>query len=147
MIHFSLCRDSLKRDLERLIRDLDNTKSNLDATTKEKERYNKESALATRRISDFEIVIQRVQEENSVLKRDLNASQGKLGSLQKVVERATANHDKVVNEAKLYKESADRFENEVLIFKEETNNYQSQVSVIVSIAHTLWSNNIVTGIC
>lgn len=117
----------MKRDLERLVRDLDNTKSSLDSTTKEKDRYSKDSSLANRRIHEFEILVQRVQEENSLLKKDLSASQGKLGNLQKVVERATANHNKVVSEAKIHKENADRLESEVLIFKEETSNYQSQV--------------------
>ena len=121
----------MKRDLERIVRELDSTKSNLDATIKEKERYNKESALANRRISDFEMLVQRVQEENNLLKKDLNASQGKFNSLQKVVERATANHNKVVNEATVYKENKERLENEVLIFKEETSNYQSQVGPIL----------------
>ena len=83
--------------------------------------------MANRRINEVEMLVRRVQEENNMLKKDLNASQGKLSSLHKVVERATANHNQVVNEATIYKENAERLESEVLVFKEETSNYQSQV--------------------
>ena len=117
----------MKRDLEKIIRELDSTKSNLDTAVKEKERYGKESVLANRRLGDVEILVQRVQEENNLLKKDLNSSQSKLSSLQRVVERASASHNQVVNEATIYKENAERLESEVLVFKEETSNYQSQV--------------------
>ena len=117
----------MKRDLEKIIRELDSTKSSLDSTVKEKERYGKESALANRRINDFEMLVHKVQEENNLLKKDLNSSQSKLSSLHRVVERATANHNQVVSEANIYKENAERLESEVLVFKEETSNYQSQV--------------------
>ena len=117
----------MKRDTERITRDFDNLKSALDAATKEKDRYSKESLIAHRKISDFEMLVQRVQEENMLLKKDLNSSHNKMNSLQKVVDRATANHSKVVNEANMYRENATRLENEVLIVKEEATNFQSQV--------------------
>lgn len=117
----------MKRDLEKILREFDGTKSNLDAAVKDKERYSKESVLANRKINDIEMLVRRVQEENNMLKKDLNASQGKLSSLHRVVERATVNHNQVVNEANIYKENAERLESEVIVFKEETSNYQSQV--------------------
>ena len=120
----------MKRDLEKVVRELEHTKSNLDATTKEKERYGKETMIANRRISDIEMLVQRVQEENAILKKELHTSQNKLNNLQKVIERTNANHNKLVNETSMYKENANKLENEVLICKEEANQYSAQVCLL-----------------
>ena len=86
--------------------------------------------VANRRISDIEMLVQRVQEENAILKKELHTSQNKLNNLQKVIERTNANHSKLVNETSMYKENANKLENEVLICKEEANQYSAQVCLL-----------------
>ena len=92
-------------------------------------RYSKESVIANRRISDIEMVVQRVQEENTILRKELTSSQNKSNNLQKTLERTSSTYNKLVNEASNYKDSASKLENEVLICKEETSQYMSQVDI------------------